>query len=69
MPGKSDAPIVAAPAATIPFVKNARRLVGRFILISDFFMDFSPFPKIEFELFGPGISLSRFELTLAFHFL
>jgi hypothetical protein len=61
--------MVAAPAATIPFVRKARRLVGRFILFSDFFIAFLLFQEIVFELFGPGIPLSRLELTLAFDFL
>jgi hypothetical protein len=52
VPGNIDAPIVAAPAATIPFVKNARRLVGRFILISDFFIGFSPFFLEKFNSNG-----------------
>jgi len=61
--------MVAAPAATIPFVRNARLFVGRFILFSAFFIAFPLFQEIVFELFGPGISLSRLELALAFHFL
>jgi len=69
VPGNRDAPIVTAPAATIPFVRNARRLVGRFVLFSEFFIAFPLFPKIVFELFGPSISLSRLELTFTFHFL
>jgi len=69
VPGNRDAPMVAAPAATIPFVRNARRFVGRFMLFSDFFIAFPLFQEIVFELFGPSISLSRLELTLTFHFL
>src|SRR6266436_3622851 len=64
VPGNRDAPIVTYPAATIPFVRNARRLVGRFVLFSEFFIAFPLFPKIVFESFGPGISLSRLGLTL-----
>jgi hypothetical protein len=30
--------MVAAPAATIPFVRNVRRFVPRFMLFSDFFI-------------------------------
>ncbi len=69
VPGNRDAPIVMAPAATIPFVRNARRLVGRFVLFSEFFIAFPLFLKIVSESFGSGISLSRLELTLTFHFL
>jgi hypothetical protein len=61
--------MVAAPAATIPFVRNERRLVGRFMLFSDFFIAFPLFQEIVFESFGSGILLSRLELTLAVHFL
>jgi hypothetical protein len=44
-PGNSAAPIVAAPAATIPFVKNARRFVTRFTLLSGFFIIFPLYLK------------------------
>jgi hypothetical protein len=38
VPGSRDAPMVAAPAATIPFVRKARRFVPLFMLFSDFFI-------------------------------
>jgi hypothetical protein len=43
--GKNAAPIVAAPAATIPFVKNSRRFVACFTLLPDFFIILPVYPK------------------------
>jgi hypothetical protein len=61
VPGNRDAPTVAAPAATIPFVRNARRLVGRFMLFCDFFIAFPLFQEIVFECLASIISLNHHE--------
>src|SRR5262249_13417267 len=43
LPGKSPVPIVTAPATTIPFCRNRRRLAEFLRILSDFFMTFSFF--------------------------
>src|SRR5215469_10511095 len=47
LPGKSPVPIVAAPAASIPFCRNRRRVAEFLRILSGFFMTFS-FSQIEF---------------------
>jgi hypothetical protein len=49
LPGRSPGPIVAAPAAIIPFRKNNRRLLEFLRTLPDFFIAFSFFHEIEFD--------------------
>src|SRR5215469_3598459 len=51
LPDKSPVPIVAAPAATIPFCRNLRRLDEFLRILPDFFMTSSLFLKSSVVVF------------------
>ncbi len=57
LPGNIAVPIVAAPAATIPFFKNDRRFLALLKMLPFSFIAIS-FSKIEFEPFTSGVSLN-----------
>jgi hypothetical protein len=66
LPGNTPAPIPAAPAAIIPFLRNMRRLAALVRTVPDCFITFS-FVKIEFAL-KFAVSVSRVAQGFAFGF-